>query len=130
MVEKRSQEVFRVHDDPFETRDRGLRRVRAVTASVAAASLLGTGVIVYEFAHPATANAQQTVQGGSGQQGGQQVVPDGPVQGPSDDNGFGDDGGGGGQLNGGQSGQGGFQPPAQLPAPAPQIQPHASSGGS
>lgn len=111
-----------MHDDPFETRERGLRRVRTLTASVAAASLLGTGVMVYELARPVTANAQPTVQNGDDQQ----VAPDGPLQGPSDDRGFGDDGHG----DGGQTQQGGVQPPAQPPAPAPQFHPHASSGGS
>ncbi len=110
-----------MHDDPFETRDRGLRRVRTLTVSLAAASLAGTGLIVYQFARPATADAQQTVQNGDdGQQG--------PVEGPSGDDQSGDPNG---QVGGGkQSNQGGIQPPAQAPAPAPQFHPHASSGGS
>ncbi len=111
-----------MHDDPFETRDRGLRRVRTLTVSLAVASLAGTGLIVYQFARPATADAQQTVQngGGDGQQG--------PAEGPSDDDPFGHSNG---QVGGGQqSNQGGIQPPAQAPAPAPQFHPHASSGGS
>ncbi len=113
-----------MHDDPFETRDRGLRRVRTLTVSLAAASLAGTGLIVFELARPATADAQQTVQNGdTGQQGTQQ----GPVEGPSDDDPFGNQNG---STGGQQSNQGGFQPPAQAPAPAPQFHPHASSGGS
>lgn len=107
-----------MHDDPFDTRDRGLRRVRAVTASVAAAAFVGTGVIVYELAAPSTADAQQTVQPGDGSQ---QVVPQQGEDGEQSEN---------GQLSG-DDGGGSIQPPAQLPAPAPfGGRNHASSGGS
>lgn len=104
-----------MHDDPFETRDRGLRRVHAVTASVAAAALLGTGVIVYELAAPAQANAEQTVQ--PGQTGDDQQVL--PQRGDDGD----EDGGGGFQAP--------IQPPVQQPVPVPRGgRGHASSGGS
>ena len=95
-----------MREDPFRTRDRGIRRVHTVTASVAAAAIAGSGVLAYELATPSPATAQQTVpQTGSTDDGsGQQVVPD--------------------------QGSTGIQPPAQLPAPAPGGRFHGSSGGS
>lgn len=89
-----------MQEDPFEIRERGISRVRTVTASVAAAALLGTGAIVYDLAGPASASTQ-TGTGGQQQPG-------------SDD---------GGQV-------GGVQPPVQLPAPGGRVGQHASSGGS
>lgn len=95
-----------MREDPFETRDRGIRRVHTVTTSVAAAAVAATGVLAYELAAPSQASAQQTVpQTGSTDDGsGQQVSPD--------------------------DGSTGIQPPAQLPAPAPSGRFHGSSGGS
>ena len=104
-----------MQDDPFDTRDRGLRRVHTVTASVAAAALVGTGVIVYEFAAPSTASAEQTVpQSGDDQQVAPEQGDDGPVA----------------PQFGTGNGSGGIQPPSQLPVPAPRGRSHASSGGS
>jgi hypothetical protein len=102
-----------VHDDPFETRERGIRRVHAVTASVAAAALVGTGAIVYELAAPASASTDQNTQTGTGDQ-----------QQPGSDDGRFD------QQAPGDSG-GTVQPPAQAPAPGGGFGGHhASSGGS
>ena len=44
--------------DPLETRRRGTRRVRAVTASLAGAAVVGTGALVVVVAdqHPAAAS--------------------------------------------------------------------------
>jgi hypothetical protein len=91
-----------VREDPFQTRDRGIRRVHTVTTSVAAAAVAATGVLAYELAAPSQASAQQT--GSTDVGSGQQVSPD--------------------------DGSSGIQPPAQLPAPAPSGRFHGSSGGS
>ena len=47
-------------DDPFQTRRRGIRRVRVVTASLAAASVAGTGAIALAVATPAVADETGT----------------------------------------------------------------------
>jgi hypothetical protein len=94
-----------VRDDPFETRDRGLRRVHTVTASVAAAAIAATGVLAYELAAPAGASAGTVPQTSTTDDGSsQQVAPD--------------------------DGSTGIQPPAQLPAPVGGGRHHGSSGGS
>jgi hypothetical protein len=59
--------------DPFELRRRGVRRVRLVTASVAALAAAGTGAVVLAVSSGGTAQADSgtTVQNGSpGQDGG------------------------------------------------------------
>lgn len=94
-----------MRNDPFETRDRGIRRVHTVTASVAAAALLGTGVIVYEMAAPASAATQTN---------------------PNDQTGTGDQQ----QPGSGDDDGGTVQPPVQVPAPGGRFGHHASSGGS
>lgn len=104
-----------MRDDRFETRDRGIRRVHTVTASVAAAALLGTGVIVYEMAAPASA-ARQTNQNDQTGTGDQQQPGSGD-DGQFDQQAPGDDGGT-------------VQPPVQVPAPGGRFGHHASSGGS
>ena len=50
--------------DPLETRRRGTRRVRAVTASLAGAAVVGTGALVVVVAdqHPAAASTSTTTQ--------------------------------------------------------------------
>ena len=50
--------------DPLETRRRGTRRVRAVTASLAGAAVVGTGALVVVVAdqHPAAASSSTTTQ--------------------------------------------------------------------
>lgn len=99
-----------MREDPFETRDRGIRRVHTVTASVAAVAIAGTGVLAYELAAPSPASAQPSV----------------PQTGSTGDGSTGD---GSGQVSP-DDGSSGFQPPAQLPAPAPGGRFHGSSGGS
>lgn len=100
--------------DPFETRERGISRVRTVTASVAAAALLGTGAIVYELAAPASAATQTNDRTGTGDQ----QQPGSGDDGQFDEQAPGDDGGGT------------VQPPVQVPAPSGGSGHHASSGGS
>lgn len=102
-----------MRDDPFETRDRGISRVRAVTTSVAAAALVGTGVIVYEMGAPASA-ATQTPQTGTGDQ---------QQPGSGDDGQF-------NQQTPSDNGGGTIQPPVQVPAPGGGSGHHSSSGGS
>ena len=66
-----------MHDDPFETRRQGLRRVRLLTAALAVAAAAGTGVAAVAVA-PAAAQTAPTSQTS-------QVAP---VQQGSDDDGF------------------------------------------
>jgi len=92
-----------VPENPFEARRRGIRRVNALTASIAGAAVAGTGVVAVAVASTGTAHAGSstpTVQ--------QQPRTDG-------DDGVGSDQGG--------AGDDGLTPPQQLPGNS------GSSGG-
>ena len=103
--------------DPFEQRRRGNRRVRVVTAWLAAAAAAGTGIVVAAVSSTGTAQATGTStvqdQGTSGGQGSSGGTSDGGGA-------FSDDDGNG------------FQAPAQPPGRSTGGAggSHASSGGS
>jgi uncharacterized membrane protein len=103
-----------VRENPYETRDRGSRRTRLVTAAVAAGALVGTGAVALAVASGTAQAAGTTASVPSVQQGQTSV---------GDDN-FGSD-------NFGDDDGGGFQLPAQPPATGfGGGSGHASSGGS
>jgi hypothetical protein len=115
-----------VHD-PFTARDRGTRRVRAVTAWVAAGTVVGTGAVALSVAATERDAAAAVARNSVVQNGG---VQNGGVQ------------NGGVQNGGGQNGvvqgptgddedSGGFTPPRSLPGSGhTSSRGHASSGGS
>lgn len=56
--------------DPFEARERGVRRVRQVTAAVAVAAVAGTGLLTWTLAdRAAAAQSPAAVTGGVGDDG-------------------------------------------------------------
>jgi hypothetical protein len=76
-----------VPDDPFELRRRGTRRVRVVTASLAAVAAAGTGAVVLAVSSAGTAQAGsgtgvQDPTGTDGQDGGFSTPGQAPAQAP------------------------------------------------
>jgi hypothetical protein len=105
-----------VHD-PFTARDRGTRRVRAVTAWVAAGTVVGTGAVALSVAATERDAAAAVARNGGVRNGGVQNGggQNGVVQGPTGDDGD----------------SGGFTPPRSLPGSGhTSSRGHASSGGS
>jgi hypothetical protein len=80
-------------DDPFPARRRGVRRVRVLTASVAAAAAVGTGAVVAVMSSARTAQADDAPAG---------------VQTSSDDGGFSTPAQAPGGYGGSDSGSGGL----------------------
>jgi hypothetical protein len=99
-----------VPENPDETRDRGSRRTRLVTASVAAGALVGTGAVALAIAAGTVPASGTTPSTPSVRQGDDNVGVS-----SFDDDDFDD---------------GGFQPPAQPPSTGSGTGGHASSGGS
>jgi hypothetical protein len=112
-----------MHPDPWEVRRTGTRRVRAVTASLGAAAVVGTGMLTWAVA--ANAGAQDTtrqtssaVTPGSGStDSGSDAFPGGGDLGGTD-------------LDGSDSSGDQFSPPQQLPGSGGFGSAHGSSGGS